>query len=115
MSAPGVGHERTRSGPGAYQEWARHAPGVGQEQTGSGSRAHQEWTRSVPGVGQERTRSEPGAHQERNTSGPEACQDGARSVQMLILQQTYANNALGLGANVNISLDVCKPCLQVRC
>ena len=99
---------------------------MGQEQTGSGSRAHQEWTRSVPGVGQERTRSEPGAHQEwgrsapgvgqeRNTSGPEACQDGARSVQMLILQQTYANNALGLDANVNISLDVCKPCLQVRC
>ena len=75
----------------------------------------QERTRSEPGAPQEWGRSAPEVGQERNTSGPEACQDGARSVQMFILQQTYANNAMGLGATVNISLDVCKPCLQVRC
>ena len=30
-----MGQERTRSGPGAHQEWVRSAPGVGQERNGA--------------------------------------------------------------------------------
>ena len=93
-----MGHERARSLQGAHQEWTRSAPGVSQERTRSGAGAHQERARSATQVGQNFVRMGPG-----------------RSVQMLILQQTYASNARGWGANVNISLDVCKPCLQVQC
>ena len=47
-----MGQKRTRTGPGAHQEWARSAPGVARERTRAGPGAHQEWAEtSPPGAG----------------------------------------------------------------
>ena len=46
-SVPERGLVRTRSGPGALQEWARSVSGVGQERTRSGPGAHQDIAKYV--------------------------------------------------------------------